>query len=113
MAQPWLKDLERLSDRYLPGVAGLECKHFFSGAALYVEGVLCASLSPVGLAFRLTDELCSKLIGAGVARPLRYFEKSPVKKGYALFAEPAKISGDDLGHYFAMAVERALLKNTS
>jgi len=33
--------------------APMEVKHFFSGAALYVNKTVCASWSPVGLAFKL------------------------------------------------------------
>ena len=37
MAQPYLNALKELVARELPGISGLVCKHFFSGAALYVK----------------------------------------------------------------------------
>jgi len=66
----------------------LEAKHFFSGAALYYNGEICASLSPVGLGFKLGDQESEELIGSGVAVPLKYFPKGHIKKGYALFEAP-------------------------
>ena len=35
----------------------IETKHFFSGAALYIEGTICASWSPVGLAKLILREI--------------------------------------------------------
>jgi hypothetical protein len=66
----------------------LEATHFFSGAALYKDGVICASLSPVGIGFKLGDQECEELIESGEAVPLKYFPKGHVKKGYALFEAP-------------------------
>ena len=68
--------------------AFIETKHFFSGAALYKNKTICASLSPVGLAFKLPGIEVEKLIKNGKAIPLKYFPKGHVKKGYALFEEP-------------------------
>ena len=33
----------------------LECKHFFSGAAVYADGRICISLTPVGFAIKLPE----------------------------------------------------------
>ena len=85
MAQPYLHQLEELVARELPDVPGLECKHFFSGAALYSNTKICASLTTAGFAFKLPQHRCAALIEAGKACPLRYFEKSPVKRDYVLF----------------------------
>lgn len=68
--------------------APVQTKHFFGGAALYVNGRICASWSPVGLAFRLTEAEVADLIGSGRAKPLRYFPEGHVKKGYAVFGSP-------------------------
>jgi hypothetical protein len=40
----------------------LEVKHFFSGAAFYIGGTICASWSPVGLAFQIARTRSEKLI---------------------------------------------------
>ncbi len=66
----------------------VEVKHFFSGAALYVNGTICVSWSPVGLAFKLPEAQVEKLIDSGQAIPLKYFSKGHIKKDYALFENP-------------------------
>jgi len=66
----------------------IEVKHFFSGAALYVNNKIRVSWSPVGLAFKLPELEVEKLIKNGKARPLKYFPDGHVKKGYALFENP-------------------------
>ena len=63
----------------------IEVKHLFTGAALYVNRDICASWSPVGLAFKLPEKEVARLISSGKAKPLKYFPKGHVKKGYALF----------------------------
>ena len=92
MSQPYLNTLEELVARELPGISGLMCKHFFSGAALYSNKTICASLTPAGFAFKLPEQRCSELIASEKASPLRYFEKSPVKKGYVLFPHASSLS---------------------
>lgn len=66
----------------------MEIKHFFSGAALYVNKTICASWSPAGLAFKLGIEESNKLIARGKAKPLQYFSAGHIKKDYALFENP-------------------------
>lgn len=80
----------------------LEVKHFFSGAALYVSGQICASWSPVGLAFKLSEQEAHRLMASGEAQPLRYFANGHIKKGYALFENP--------GDYEAIHWKSYLLK---
>ena len=103
MAHPFLANLKTLVDRHLPDDPHLVCKHFFSGAALYASGVMCASLSPVGLAFKLPAELRTELIDCGAASNLKYFAKSPIKKGYVLFPDVEDVSDADIAKYFAIA----------
>jgi len=104
MAKPFLENLETLVNRHLPGDPHLVCKHFFSGAALYASGVMCASLTPVGLAFRLPADLRTELIDSGAASKLKYFAKSPIKKGYVLFSDIDNVSDADIAKYFGIAV---------
>lgn len=104
MAQPFLEKLETLVNRHLPDEPQLECKHFFSGAALYAQGVICVSLTPVGLAFKLPAELCSALIDSGAASNLKYFAKSPFKKGYVRFSNFQDVDDADIREYFGIAV---------
>jgi hypothetical protein len=65
----------------------LECRHFFSGAAAYRDESVVASLTPVGLAFKVPTEVRDRLVDSGQAVPLRYFPNSPVKQNYVLFPE--------------------------
>ena len=78
----------------------MEVKHFFSGAALYVNQSICASWSPVGLAFKLPEQEADKLINSGKAIPLKYFPKGHVKKGYALFEKPEDLKPKQCKKYF-------------
>lgn len=84
----------------------LEVKHFFSGAALYANDQICASWSPVGLAFRLSEQESGRLIASGKAKPLRYFVKGHVKKGYALFENPDDRKAGEWKTFFIKAVEQ-------
>ena len=99
MAHPYLTTLEELVARELPGAHDLVCKHFFSGAALYSNNSICASLTPAGIAFKLPEHRCSTLIASGKALPLRYFAKSPVKKGYVLFPDASSLANADVAGY--------------
>jgi len=104
MAQPYLAQLEGLVKQHAMNELSLECKHFFSGAALYARGNICASLTPIGLAFKLPPDVCTELIDRGAATHLQYFAKSPIKKGYVLFPDMEEVGNDDLARYFELAV---------
>ena len=76
MSKEYLNKLAKLSEELkledefsLP----IEIKHFFSGAAFYVDGVICASWTPVGIAFKLSESEVEKLIISDKAKPLKYF----------------------------------------
>ena len=86
MAEKYLRDLRALMSRVsprLPGRTVLEFKHFFGGAAVYADGRICITLTPVGLALKLPEESQRKLTADG-ATPLRYFPKGPIKKQYVV-----------------------------
>jgi hypothetical protein len=97
MAEPWLSQLQELIDR-LPAQdenhAVITCKHFFSGAAAYSDGQIFMSLSPVGLALKLPEGDCATLIADG-GKQLKYFDKSPVKKGYAVLSDKSRDNEQD------------------
>lgn len=107
MAQPYLTALEELVSIELAGIPDLVCKHFFSGAALYVNGTICASLIPAGIAFKLPEERCSELIGSGKGSRLRYFAKSPVKRGYVLFTNPSSLGNAAIAGYLKESLTNA------
>ena len=58
MAHPYLEQLQILVRNIDRGDVELVSKHFFSGAALYADGKICASLTPAGLAFKLSQQRC-------------------------------------------------------
>ena len=86
----------------------LECKHFFSGAALYSEKRICISLTPVGLAIKLPEETIKKLLKNKKAVPLRYFPKGPIKKDYVLFPSGVEKGGKALNNYVSESIEYVL-----
>ncbi len=90
MAEPYLNDLSRIVERLEPiplENVTLETKHFFSGAALYANGKICALLSPVGFAVKLPEDMRQSLISEGKADEFRFFEKGPIKREYALLSD--------------------------
>ena len=98
MAEPYLTQLKNLADQWMSAdqrVGALECRHFFSGAAVYRNGVIAASLTPVGLAFKVPVEVHDELLSSGLASPLRYFPGAPIKPDYVLFPEGMDIDPRD------------------
>ena len=106
MAQPYLNQLQELVSR-VGGSHDLVCKHFFSGAALYVERKICASLTPKGLAFKLPESRCDDLFTQGKAIPLRYFDRSPIKQGYILLPDFQTLSDTDIAAYLEECISYA------
>jgi TfoX/Sxy family transcriptional regulator of competence genes len=91
MSEPYLADLTKMATGWMEAddrVGVLECRHFFSGAAVYRDGSIVVSLTPVGLAFKVKAEVREYLLDSGRASPLRYFPKSPIKRDYVLFRNP-------------------------
>jgi TfoX/Sxy family transcriptional regulator of competence genes len=107
VAQPYLKALEEFVVKELPDSSGLVCKHFFGGAALYSNSMICASLTRAGFAFKLPEQRCRELLESGKGSPLRYFRKSPVKKGYVLFADGTSLDAALIASYLNECVAYA------
>ncbi len=57
---------------------------------------------------RLYFDKLTELIAEGQAKPLKYFAKSPIKKGYALFDKPDSKQKPALKAYFLKAAAQAL-----
>ncbi|UCG26167.1 MAG: TfoX/Sxy family protein [Chloroflexota bacterium] len=90
MAEPYLERLRQLIGQLeLPGARDttLEPKHFFSGAALYANGKICALFSPTGFALKLPAAMRQTLIEAGKGGDFRFFDEGPVKRDYVALAE--------------------------
>jgi len=65
MARAYINKLSELMERAAPKgspEAKLEVKHFFSGAAVYANGKICITLTPIGLALKLPEEDIKSLI---------------------------------------------------
>ncbi|MCZ6619135.1 MAG: hypothetical protein O7E57_13495 [Gammaproteobacteria bacterium] len=104
MAQPYLDQLEKLVCSFAPASHDLICKHFFSGAALYVQQRICASLSPKGLAFKLGNSRCENILAHGKAVPLQYFDNAPIKRDYILLPDVQNLDDTDIIAYFEECV---------
>jgi len=97
MTQEYLDQLTALIARVnptLPPGSAIEVKHFFGGAAAYVDGRIFMSLTKVGLALKLPEEDREQFFRTRQAKQLRYFPKAPVKKQYALFSKGLPDDGD-------------------
>lgn len=89
MAKPYLQNLSQMVrglDLPFPGVT-LENKHFFSGAALYADGNICATLSPAGFALKLPEDTRQKLIESSQGSEFRFFPTGPIKHAYVALSE--------------------------
>ena len=109
MAKEYFEKLNRLLDELDIGSelgATVEVKHFFTGAALYVDECICASWSPAGLAFKLPDKEVSDLIASGAANRLKYCASGHVKAGYAVFENPAVSNLTTWKSYFMKAAQQ-------
>src|SRR6266699_4020098 len=87
MAKEYLERLTALMRQASAGYSrkvSLECKHFFSGAAVYANGKICMSLTPAGFAIKLPEKSRRALLRQASAKPLRYFPKGPIKKEYVV-----------------------------
>ncbi len=90
MAEPYLELLSHIVDRLGPVSAEnvtLKAQHFFSGAALYANGKICASLSPAGFAVKLPAELRQSLINERKGKEFRFFPKGPIKREYVALSD--------------------------
>ena len=90
MAEPYLTQLQLLLTRFKPFSVGdvtLDAKHFFSGAALYANGTICASLSPAGFALKLPENTRLKLLAEGKGSEFRFFPNGPIKKEYIALSD--------------------------
>jgi TfoX/Sxy family transcriptional regulator of competence genes len=111
VAQPYLDNLAsfvELHSAVLPKNIILECRHFFSGAALYANGRICATLTPAGLAIKLAENSRHRLFQNKMAMPLRYFANGPVKKEYVLFSTGIDDSEDMLIGYIIEGINYVL-----
>ena len=103
--------LEKLSELMKQAALGrfknvkLEIKHFFSGAAVYANGRICITLTPVGFAIKLPEESRNIVIKQKGAKPLRYFPKGHIKKDYIILPEPMLNDMKTLRRWIKISIE--------
>ena len=83
----------------------LECRHFFGGAALYIDGAICASLTPVGLALKLPPSTREAMLENGRGHPLRYFDGGKVKKDYVVLSPPVMADSSEVKELFGASFD--------
>jgi len=114
MAQPYHDQLSKMIDPLLSELEAemdIECTHFFEGAAVYVNGEICMSLTPNGLAIKLPDAEYKKVRDLG-GDLLRLFPSGPIKKNYVVIPATIMNSNVDLALWLRRCVEAAA-KNTA
>ncbi|GMR10224.1 MAG: hypothetical protein BMS9Abin28_1045 [Anaerolineae bacterium] len=107
MAEPYLERLSQIVARLGPVSSRsvtLETKHFFSGAALYANGRICASLSPAGFAAKLPADVRSGLINECKGKEFRFFAKGPIKREYVALSDSVIQDEDMLQKLIDMSV---------
>ena len=108
MAKEHLDKLTVLIDKATSGAfknISLECKHFFSGAALYANGKICISLTPVGFAIKLPEESRNALLKQKGTKPLRYFPEGPIKKNYVILSKTILNDVKIFQHWVKLSIE--------
>jgi TfoX/Sxy family transcriptional regulator of competence genes len=89
MVDSYVNDLEGLLEKSVPELGrktDIDVWHFFGGAAAYADGRIFMSLTPAGLALKLSEEDLDIMRDLG-AKPLRYFPTAPIKKNYLLLPD--------------------------
>ena len=111
MSQKYLQQLTALLKQSTSGRfegVKLECKHFFSGAAVYADGRICMTLTTVGFAIKLPEESRSALLNGQGAKPLRYFPKGPIKKDYVVLPKAMVKDMKTLRRWAKVSIEYVL-----
>ncbi len=108
MAKAYLEKLSELINRATAGKfknVDLECKHFFSGAAVYANGKICITLTPAGFAVKLPEQSRNSLIRDHGTKLLRYFPNGPVKIDYVVLSEAMLKDMRTLRHWVEVSIE--------
>ncbi|MEH6631281.1 MAG: TfoX/Sxy family protein [Halopseudomonas aestusnigri] len=109
MAEPFLTERITLTKQVVQNQNKntISCKHFFSGAAAYADGQVFMSLSPAGLALKLPEDQRDLILQQG-GKPLKYFPKSPIKKGYAVLSPTQREDTDGLYNLIIISIDHVL-----
>lgn len=113
MAKKYLQQLTALISKSTSGRfkdIKLECKHFFSGAAVYANGKICILLTPVGFAIKLPEKSRIILMKEKGAKYLRYFPKGPIKKDYVILPKAMLKDTKMLYHWVKASIGYVITK---
>ena len=83
----------------------IEVKHFFSGAAVYVNNHICLTLTPKGFALKLPENFRAKIMAKG-GKKLKYFPKAPIKKEYVVLPKSMESDFSVLKKYIKLTVDK-------
>ena len=111
MTKKYLEKLSSVIKKAVPNQfknIKLECRHFFSGAALYANGKICATLTPQGFAVKIPEKNIEKLLKEKKAKKLRYFPKAPIKKGYVVLSAELINDLKILRYYTKMGIKNII-----
>ena len=111
MAKEYLEQLSTIMNRVTArrfSNVKFECKHFFSGAAVYADGRICISLTPAGFAIKLPENQRNILLQKKGTKCLRYFPKAPIKKDYVLLPDSMLKDTKTLRRWVKLTVEYVL-----
>lgn len=116
MAEPYLEMLsKKIVSLELPisKKVVLECKHFFSGAALFVDGKICATLTPAGFGLKLPKDIRDRMIAEREGVELRYFKDAPVKREYIVLSRAIVDDLTKLTSLLAQSIEYVLERESA
>ena len=111
MAEPYLTRLAQIVDELGPlqaGGATFDSRHFFSGAALYADGRIFASLSPAGFALKLPAGTRRRLIAEGRGTEFRFFPNGPVKREYVALSDSTVANAESIRELITLSVDYAV-----
>ncbi len=106
MVERYVRDLRSLLQPVTAAATGdeaVEVRHFFSGAAAYVDGRIFMTLTTVGLALKLPKDARAELIDMGATR-LQYFKKGPIKKDYVIVPDALMANRDELASWMRRSI---------
>ena len=108
MTEKYLSELKSLFQKAeLAGIDNIKLgfEHFFSGAAVYANGKICATLSPVGFALKLSKPDIDSLLESKENKRLRYFPNSPIKKDYVVISDNILNNAELLSSWIRICIE--------
>ena len=89
----------------------LEFKHFFSGGAVYANGKICMTLTPVGFAIKLSKPDIDSLLELKGNKRLRYFPNAPIKKDYVLLSDNILTHAESFSRLIRTSIEFVVEKS--